>query len=125
NRGRMSRAVRPLVPTGVDPVGREEDVGGHGDVRGRETEVTAPGVALFDEPPHLVRPTQHLGGLAEIAGAHKFPYERRRDRAVAGAGDEREPDDLETGAGADVVQELDIPPAPPSEVKVLADDDEP
>ena len=129
---RADARALPLGPgaeLGRRPVGRQQDVFGHRNVRRREAPRAAPTVASLDDAAHLVRPAEQLAGEQDIAGDQRPPDGRRRDllfvaRRRAVRADEREAHDLEPQFAPHLFEQGDVAAPLMTEVEVGTDDDE-
>ena len=82
----MDAAVGPLVPTGVDTVGRQAHAVRHLDVGGREAEQPATLVAGDHDAPRLERPTEHRRRQLDVAAGERSPDGRAAERLVDAVG---------------------------------------
>ncbi len=120
----VDRAVGPLVPAGVDAVGGQADLLGHGHVGGRKPERPAPGVSSLHHAPHLVQPPEHGGRAFDVAGGQALPDAGRRHRlATPGVGHEPQAVDVEAVLGPHALQQGDVAPPAMAEVEVVAHHD--
>src|ERR1700722_6332857 len=120
HRGAVDRAVGPLVPAGVDALGRHGHIGGYIDVGGGKAEQRSPPArASPDDAAHLMRSPENLGRLS-----YRAPGDELSD---PGGGHDLSPtvvlqahaDDIEAVSGAHLGQQRDVALAAMAEVEVL------
>lgn len=116
-------------PAGIDAVIRHQHPVGHGDVCGREADLTTALVARHHRAPHLVRTTEHGVGVVETTLGQRPPDRGRTDlQFVAGIGSvgrhQMVTDHLEVALLAQFSEQSDVSLAEMSEVEVFADHDQ-
>ncbi len=109
---------------GVDGIGGQSNVVGHGQVGGREPQFRAAApVAVDHMAPHLVGPPEEAGRPLHVALGQEGP-DAGRGHGVAPVAREAHAYDLEAVLGAQAAQQLDVAAAAVPEVEVLPHHDE-